>query len=423
MSAKEVDRLAVINKLIDKQIDGTEAACKMRLTTRHVRRLKQRVITYGPKGLLHKGRGRTSNRRIKDALAEKILILLRSTYSGFGPTLAAEKLAENHHMKVSDETLRTMMTVHKLWKPKPRRKNKQYRIWRPRREHYGSMQQYDGCYHLWFEDRAPECCLLLSVDDATGRITGARFDNHEGVIPTFTFWKGYIEHKGKPVAIYLDKFSTYKVNHPAAQDNKELITQFERVCKTLGIELITAHSPEAKGRVERMFKTLQDRLVKELRLRNISDIEEANAFLGEEYIPAFNARFAVVPAKRADLHRPLTEVDRQHLPSTFSVHSTRTVMNDFTIRFKNQYFQLNQKQLVTVCRKDRVLIEERLDDTIVLKLRDKELSYALLPKRPEKECKLKILALTAGRQTYRPPANHPWRRQRLTNNFKVQPAY
>lgn len=423
MSVKEVDRLAIVNKLIDRQINGTEAACEMRLTTRHVRRLKQRVITYGPKGLLHKGRGRISNRRTKDALVEKILVLLRTTYKGFGPTFAAEKLAENHRIKVSDETLRAIMTIHKLWKPKPRRKNKQYRTWRPRREHYGSLQQYDGCYHLWFEDRAPECCLLLSVDDATGRITRARFDNHEGVLPTFTFWKGYVESRGKPVAIYLDKFGTYKINHPAAQDNKELITQFQRACKTLGMELITAHSPQAKGRVERMFKTLQDRLVKELRLRNISDVETANAFLEDEFIATFDAKFAVVPAKRADLHRPLTEVDRLYLPSTFSVHSTRVVMNDFTIRFNNQYFQLNQKQLVTVCRKDRVLIEEQIDDTVVLKLRDKELYYTLLPKRPEKEFKLKILALTASRQTYRPPANHPWRRQHLTNNLKVQPTY
>jgi len=284
------------------------------------------------------------------------------------------------------------------------------------------MEQYDGSYHRWFEERADECCLLLSVDDATGTITWAVFDQHEGILPTFNFWKGYTEEKGKPVSIYLDKFSTYKVNHKSAQDNKELITQFQRVCEDLSITLITAHSPEGKGRVERMFETLQDRLVKELRLQNISDIKTANIFLKEKYIPAFNQRFAVIPAKPADLHRLLTKVDQTNLNSLFSVHSSRVVMNDFTVQFKNQYFQLKQQQLLTVCRKDKILIEEHLDGSIKLKLRNKELSYIVLPGRPEKEYKLKIPALVTSKSTYLPPANHPWRKPFLINKINLQPA-
>jgi hypothetical protein len=420
MSTKEIDRLTVITKLLNKQIDGPEAAEQLRLTTRQVRRLKCRVKKYGPQGLAHRGRGASSNRKLQQTFIDKIISLLRTTYVGYGPTLAAEKLLERDKIKISDESLRAIMTRNHLWKPRSRKKNKQHRSWRPRKENYGAMEQYDGCYHHWFESRAPECCLLLAVDDATGKITKARFDHHEGILPTFSFWRAYVEGRGKPGAIYLDKFSTYKINHKAAQDNKELITQFQRVCKDIGIELISANSPEAKGRVERMFKTLQDRLVKELRLQNISNIETANKFLEEKFIPAFNEKFAVRPTKPVDLHQSLTQTDQERLPSIFSVHSTRVVMNDFTVRFQNKYFQLEQQQPVTVCRKDIILVEEHLDGSVKLKLREKELRYMVLPKRPEKEFKLKIPALVTGRPTYRPPADHPWRKQFLTNKLKLQ---
>lgn len=422
MSAKETDRFAVITKLIHKQINGTEAAEQLRLTTRQVRRLKRRVKKYGAQGLIHRGRGARSNRQLNHTFVDTILHLLRSVYAGYGPTLAAEKLLERDKIKISDEALRAIMIAHNLWKVKSRKKNHQHRSWRPRREHYGSMEQYDGCYHQWFGTRAPERCLLLAVDDATGRITRAGFDHHEGIKPTLTFWKAYVEEKGKPGAIYLDKFSTYKINHKAAEDNKELITQFQRACQNLSIQLISANSPEAKGRVERMFETLQDRLVKELRLQNISDMETANQFLEEIFIPDFNEKFAVAPTKRADLHRSLTKRDQEHLPSIFSVHSTRVVMNDFTVRFHNMYFQLEQQQPVTVCRKDTILVEEHLDGSIKLKLREKELRYMLLPKRPEKEYTLKIPALVTSKPTYKPPADHPWRRQFLTSKLKLQTA-
>lgn len=422
MSAREIDRVAVMTSLKNKVINGTEASVQLHLTTRQVRRLKQRFNTLGAKGLIHRGRGRMSNRKLTTSTVDAILKLLRGKYTGFGPTFAAEKLLERNKIVVSDETLRTLMMDNNLWKGKSRKQNKEHRAWRPRKDNYGSMQQYDGCYHRWFEDRAEECCLLLAVDDATGKITKAWFDRHEGVLPTFHFWKDYLWEKGKPASIYLDKFSTYKINHKAAQDNKDMITQFQRACLDLGITLITAHSPEGKGRVERMFETLQDRLVKEMRLEHISDIESANAFLKEKFIPAFNEKFAVVPVQQADLHRALTEIDTARMASIFSVHSTRVVMNDFTVQFKNQYFQLDQQQPLTVCRKDTVCIEEHLDGTIKLKLREKELRYVILPKRPEKEYTLKIPALVSSRSTYHPPANHPWRRPFPTNKLNLQTA-
>lgn len=415
MSAKEIDRLGVINKLLGKQIVASEAAEQLGLSVRHIKRLKKQVKKHGAQGLIHRGRGVAGHRKFKQALIEKIVSLVKNVYIGFGPTLAAEKLLGIDKIKISDETLRTLMIKNNLWKPRQRKKNKEHREWRPRKENYGTMEQYDGCYHHWFENRAEECCLLLSVDDATGKITKAVFDRHEGVMPTFAFWKVYILEMGKPTAIYLDKFSTYKINHKSAQDNKELITQFQRVCQYLNIALISAHSPEAKGRVERMFETLQDRLVKELRLQNISDIETANIFLKEKYIPDFNKRFAVVPKNQADLRRPLTKIDKENLNSIFSVHSKRVIMNDFTIQFINRYFQLCQQQPTVVCRKDKILIEEHLDGSIILKLRDKKLNYTVLPKRSVKEFKIKIPALTTGKPTYKPPADHPWRRQFFMN--------
>ncbi|OGF42789.1 hypothetical protein A2555_04420 [Candidatus Falkowbacteria bacterium RIFOXYD2_FULL_39_16] len=420
MSTKDIDRFTVMTNLANKRINGVEAAEQMHLSARQVRRLKKRFVQNNPQSIVHQSRGRESNHKLKQSTADKIIKLLKSVYIGFGPTLAAEKLREIDKIKISDESLRTLMNKNKLWKPRQRKKNKEHREWRPRKENYGVLEQYDGSYHHWFFNRTEEDCLLLAVDDATGKITKAVFDHHEGILPTFNFWKAYITEKGKPASIYLDKFSTYKINHKSAEDNKELITQFQRACQDLNITLITAHSPEAKGRVERMFQTLQDRLVKELRLQNISDIESANKFLEDKFIPVFNQRFAVMPAKRTDLHRSLTKGDTENLNSIFSVHSRRVVMNDFTLRFKNRYFQLNQQQPVMVCRKDKILIEEHLDGNIKLKLRDGELKYAILPGRPEKEFKLKIPALTTGKPTYKPPINHPWRRQFLTNKINLQ---
>lgn len=193
-----------------------------------------------------------------------------------------------------------------------------YRAWRPRKEFFEELQQFDGSYHYWFEDRFVdladnpiEVCLLASIDDATGAITKATFSADEGVIPVFTFWKAYVEEIGKPLTIYLDKFSTYKINHKAAVDNSDLITQFERATRTLGIQLIFANSPQAKGRVERLFQTLQDRLVKDMRLAEVQTPEQGNIFLREIFIPTFNKRFALIAAKDGDIHKQLRKVEKE----------------------------------------------------------------------------------------------------------------
>ena len=271
------------------------------------------------------------------------------------------------------------------------------------------MQQFDGSYHVWFGKE--ESCLLLSVDDATGKITHAKFDYNESVVAVFKFWLEYFEKQGFPLSIYLDKFSTYKINHKNAVDNKDMITQFERAMSQVGINPITAHSPQAKGRVERMFGTLQDRLVKELRLADISTIDEANRFL-EEYIPRFNAKFSVVPARKRDLHKKIPKQIKERLSQIFSIQNKRIVMNDYTVRFENNYYQLDEIQPTTVYKKDRVIVEKHLNGEVKINIRDHYLNFTVLPERPEKEINIKLPAITIRKiSTWKPPADHPWRKQ------------
>lgn len=410
MTAKEAERHEIINNLIAKKINGTDAAKQLNLSVRQIKRLKAKVRKYGIKGIIHKLRGQESNNKIEKDLLRDVKKIIQKNYPDFGPTLAAEKLMEIHKINLGVTTVRNLMIREEFFKPKKRKQNQEHRSWRERKECYGEMEQFDGCYHDWFEGRSEECCLLAAIDDAKGEITKLKFGKSESVIEVFTLWKEYLEAKNKPVAIYLDKFSTYKVNHKNATDNHELITQFQRACNDLNINLITAHSPQAKGRVERLFETLQDRLVKELRLRNISDIETANKFLEEEYVADFNKRFSVIPAKDTNLHRPLTEHDKANLEKIFSIQSARLVKNDFTIQFKNNWYQLDEIQPTTVYKKDTVLIEERLDGSVYLSKKEKYLNFKKLPTRPEK-IKTKLVAITPRKSDWIPPANHPWRKQ------------
>ncbi len=333
---------------------------------------------------------------------------MKEKYADFGPTFAQEKLEEVHKIIMSVESVRTVMIAEKLWKPKVRRENGEYHAWRPRLECYGEMQQFDGSYHKWFEERGPELCLLASIDDATGKITMAKFEKNEGVHAVFRFWKEYIEKLGKPLAIYLDRYSTYKINHKSAEDNHDLLTQFQRASKELDIRLISAYTPQAKGRIERLFQTLQDRLVKELRLADISDVEKANEFLEKVFVPEFNRKFSVVPIKKNNLHRILTENEQKRLSSIFSIRSERKVNNDFTLSFKNQWFQLEKVQSLTVLRRDTVTVEERLDGTVHLRMRNAELKYFVTAERPKKES-APITALVPKKQT-KPAIDSPWRK-------------
>ena len=419
MTQKELSRYEIIKKLIEGKIDEIGAAKQLNLSKRQTRRLKAKVKKHGIKGVIHGNRGKESNRRISNEKNKEIKEIVKDKYYDFGPTFASEKLEENHQIKIGKERLRQLMIEWNLWKPKPRKKNKEYRRWRERKEQYGEMEQFDGSYGKWFEDRAPICCLLASIDDATGNITDLRFRTGEGIPSVFAFWIEYVKENGKPLNIYLDRHSTYKKNHKSVFDDPNCLTQFEGAMKDLNTNIIHARSPQAKGRAERLFGALQDRLIKELRLANISTIEEANKFVKEVFIPKFNQKFAVLPQKKGNLHRKLTKIEEKNLDKIFSIQNTRIVNNDFTVRYKGKWFQLSQTQPTLVLRKDKVLIEERINGEIFISLRDKYLNYIVLPKRPEK-VKMKVVGLTRAKPLWKPPANHPWRRPFLIPNKKVE---
>ncbi len=407
MTEKEITRHNIIQNLIDGKINGIDASKQIQVSTRQIRRIKARVKEKGAVGIIHGSRGKESNRKIDIKTLTKTIELLKGKYHGFKPTLATEKLIELDEIKLSSEKVRQIMIENKLWKVRSKRQSKKKYFWRARKDNYGEMEQFDGSYHIWFGDF--ETCLLLAVDDATGKITYAKFDYNESIKAVFKFWLEYFDKNGVPISIYLDKFSTYKVNHKNATDNKDMITQFQRASNQTGFKLIFANSPQAKGRVERMNKTLQDRLVKELKLAGITTIEKANKFL-KEYILKFNAKFAVVPQKQADLHKEISATMKQKLPQIFSIQDQRVVMNDYTIRFENQYFQLNQEQPTTVYKKDNVIIEKHLGDEIKIDLKGHYLNYVILPERPKKEIDVNLPALTIRKQSdWKPPIDHPWR--------------
>lgn len=417
MSERDIKRHAIVQRYMHKDISRKHAAELLDITERHVSRLRQAVLKEGAKALMHKQRGQPSHHCLSAVERATIRRLLTERYADFGPTLACEKLRVVHQINHDPKTIRSIQIEMGLWKPRRKRTPMDHRSWRQRRVAYGEMEQFDGSYHDWFEGRGgiSEACLLAAIDDATSQLTKAEFAEHEGVVPVFRFWKTYIEDYGKPCQIYLDRFSTYKMNSAVAKDQPDLKTQFGRAMETLEIEPIFAHSPQAKGRIERLFSTLQDRLVKELRLKKISTIKAANQFLKVEFIPAFNAQFSVEPRSSANLHRSLSARERTQLPSIFSRQEQRTVQHDYTIAFDNQWYQLMAKQSVRVVPKDVVTVEQHLDATIHLRLRGKELSYLCLPARPPKVQPLRPMPCTVPRK---PPLSHPWR-QRIAADVRL----
>lgn len=415
-TSEEQYKLDVITKILKKKMKSGMAAKLLGISTRQIRRLKNNVKENGISAVVHKLKGKWSNHRIDPSIKEKALVVLSKTYSDFKPTFATEKLSENYAIKISYGTTRLWMIEQGLWRSRKQKKTGEYRSWRPRKEYFGELQQFDGSYHLWFENRycdeeglSIEVCLLASIDDATGKITKAQFAKNEGVAAVFNFWREYILTFGKPLNIYLDKFSTYKINHKNAVDNHELITQFQRTMQDLQIELITAHSPQAKGRVEKLFGTLQDRLVKEMRLAGINTPEDGNKFLENIFLTKFNKRFTVVPVKEGNIHKELLETDKKNLNRILSVQSKRRVNNDFTVQFKNKWHQLAEIQPTTVRARDTVLVEEWLDETLHFSLREKYLNYTVLPEKPKKTNKQPLI-LTTHKLNWKPPENHPWRK-------------
>lgn len=311
--------------------------------------------------------------------------LLRSKYPDFGPTFAAEKLSEDHGIRRDPKTIRRILIGLGLFAPRKARANAVHRFWRMRRSMVGELVQFDGSYHDWFEGRGgiKEACLLLAIDDATGGILDAQFAPHEGVLPVMGFWLSYASIRGLPQAVYLDRFSTYSMNMKIAAENPDTLTQFERAAKDVGMKVIHAHSPQAKGRVENTFGTLQDRLIKEMRLKAICSIKVANDFLRRAFIPSFNRKFGKAPAKPGDLHRKPSERElKEILPFIFCRRETRVIRNDFTLPYKKDWFQLLPTPRLAMRPKERVDVHELPDESIQLFVRGKRANFLPLAVRP-----------------------------------------
>lgn len=382
MAQWEIDRLHVIRRVVAGELTWRLAGEQLELSQRQIGRLCARVKAQGNRGIIHGLRGKPSNRGFDAKRMERVLAILHDPlWDGFGPTYACDKLTSIHGIKLSRETLRQWMMKAGLWRAW--HGPKKHRAWRERRPCVGMLVQLDGSYHKWFEDRAPRCVLVAYIDDATSRIMHAEFSESEDTLTLMRTTKAYVEQYGRPLAFYVDKDSIYKVNRPAKSDYDpeapEPLTQFSRAMEELGISVQWAHSPQAKGRVERSFKTHQDRLVKELRLAGISSVEAANEFLREKYLAEHNERYSLAPAQPADAHRPLL---RQHrLDEILSLRHERVLQNDFTIRRGKNFLQVlaAPRQLRP---KEKVLVESRLDGSLHLRHRDQYLSFKSLNSRP-----------------------------------------
>ena len=414
MSNKEIDRLRVIRNIIEGKMSWRDGSQSLGLSERQVGRLCARVRVGGNRGIIHGLRGRPSNHRIEGACIERALSALHDPrWEGFKPAFAKEKLEEFHGIRLSAETARKLMILTDLWKP--HRRGMRHRQWRPRRDCVGQLVQLDGSDHDWFEGRGPRCVLLIYIDDATSRILYGEFVQVEDTLTLMRSTGTYLKTFGRPTAFYVDRDSIYKVNREASVEeqlrNEQPMTQFTRAMKELDIEVIAANSPQAKGRVERGFHTHQDRLVKELRLKGILTMEKANQFLWKTYIPEHNRRYSVEPKNSQDAHRPL--LPAHDLASILSIKTQRQIQNDFTIRIHNRLLQLDKIQPTRLYPKAEILVEERLDGSLVLVFKNQRLNFKTIDqglRRPPAPSAVLDWLNKKPTRPRKPAKNHPWRK-------------
>jgi len=404
MSSKERVRLGVLAQVTSGKLTVAAAGGLMRVSVRQARRIWKRYRALGDAGLVHGLRWRAGNRGLKDSVKQAMLALYRERYVDFGPTLAAEKLTEQGH-EVDHETLRRLLLKEGLWSRGRRRKA--HRSRRDRKDCLGEMVQMDGSHHDWFEGRGPWCVLMVMIDDATGR-TLARFFEGETTAAAMEVFGAYARKYGLPMSLYVDRDSIYRSDRQGTVE-EELrgqgpATQFGRAMKELGVELILAHSPQAKGRVERMNGTLQDRLVKEMRLAGVGDIAAANAFLDKTFLPALNRKFTVKAKQRADLHRRVPAGMR--LDEVLCFQEQRTVSNDWCVSWRSRTFQLDRRHEALGLAGRKLIVREKLDGTIQLLSNGHKLHWQELPARPSRNKPKKAVQ---NNKPWTPPAQHPWR--------------
>ena len=411
-SREELKRLYVVKKVIDRELSQVKAGELLGLSERQVRRIEGRIREEGERGVVHRLRGRESVRKTEVRKQKQVIKIYRTKYLGFGPTLAGEKLKEIDGIEVSKETLRKWLIWEGLWERK--RKHRGYRQWRERKQYLGEMVQVDGSHHDWFEGRGPKPVLMGYIDDATGRIY-CRFYDYEGTWPVMDSFKRYVRKNGIPQSVYADRHSTYQswreTRIKEELEGKEPQSEFGRALEELGVRLIAAYSPQAKGRIERLFGTLQDRLVKEMRLKGIKTKEEGNEFLEKGYLRRYNEQFSVQAVNRQDLHQKVGKIDLRRI---LCIKAVRAVRNDYTISYSGRLYQILEKT-----RAQTITVEEQYNGMIKLyndkeQLQHKEIIFRSYDRKMPKRGEVKH-EVQPGKQ-WIPPADHPWRK------FKVGAA-
>jgi transposase len=421
MSQKEVLKLQVMENLKNKKISQSQASKTLKISCRQIRRLIKKYKRDGAESLISKKRGQPSNNRICESVKKNILDITQEKYLDFGPTFLGEKLLENHGIKISKESLRQLMINANIWQAKRAKKTQVHQM-RERRSCFGELIQIDGSPHDWFEGRAEKCCLLVFIDDATGMLVNLRFEETETTIGYFKATKGYIMKYGLPMAFYSDKHSIFRINMP----NSEATTQFGRVAQELGIEIICANSPQAKGRVERANGILQDRLVKEMRLQAISDMATANAYL-PEFIEHYNKKFAVEPKNSVDAHVKLN--GNENLDLIFCFKENRVLSKNLELSYYNTIYQIKTKNSRYCLRRARVTVCEDLEGKITIIYKGKKLTFSCYKKQKKTAEIVEAKALNdkidsiakRSYKPYKPMENHPWKQYKITKPLPIAP--
>ena len=420
MTVKEADRAALIAAVVEKRVKQREAADRLGLSARQVKRLARRYRERGAAGMASGRRGAPSNRAFGEEARREALRLVRERYADFGPTFAAEKLSEDHGLSVSRETLRKWMSEEGLWRPKRRREARVHQS-RPRRARVGELVQVDGSPHDWFEGRGPRCALIVFIDDGdgglfeSGRLLALRFCRSETTEAYMETLREHLAAHGRPVALYSDRYGVFRVNRKGSEDAP---TQFTRALLTLRIEPIHASTPQAKGRVERANRTLQDRLVKEMRLRGIDGMEAANAYL-PEFAADHNRRFGAAPRESEDAHRPVLH-DAEELDLILCEQATRKLSRNLTFQFERREYQLVGEGKGRRLRGAAVTVCKGFDGTASVLLEGRRLAFRVLgegeaavPVEDEKGVRDRVDAAKAeqaARPDWKPAPDHPWRR-------------
>ncbi|PIR07972.1 hypothetical protein COV53_05480 [Candidatus Gottesmanbacteria bacterium CG11_big_fil_rev_8_21_14_0_20_37_11] len=385
MSEQEVDRVGVMQRLAAKEIKQRHAAGLLHISIRQVKRLLKAYKAHGAKGLIHKGRGKAGNRALPQKEKNRMLDIIKTNYADFGPTLACEKLAEVHCMHRADETVRKLMIDAGLWIAKERKIVRLHQL-RERRDCLGEMVQADGSPHDWFEGRSPSCTLLVFIDDATGKLLHLEFVQSESTHAYFAAVGYYLKKHGRPVVFYVDKHGVFRVNttkgKTADTSDSNGLTQFGRAMTELAIGCIFADSAEAKGRVERVNQTLQDRLVKEMRLRGISTMEQGNSYV-EEFMKQFNRKFAVIAKSPVNMHRPL--LPTHNLNEILCEKHTRILSKQLSLSFENKIYQIQTDRPAYAMRHAPVMVQKDTAGSICITYKGKSLSYTIVKEQPRAE--------------------------------------